>query len=407
MSNMTEDRNKQQKEILDLLFAELDISGAKYQEAEDRYNALGEWLSRPESKVSAFAPQIYVQGSFLLGTVIKPISDDGEYDIDSVCELDLKKSSLTQKQLKELVGFEVKAYAKAQSMKRPVEEGNRCWTLNYADESRFHMDVLPALPDSTSFQLLLEQHSERSDWASDMIAITDKSHHAYDVKSNDWPISNPKGYAKWFKERMRVIAQRQFSESATLLAKYASVEDVPAFTFKTPLQRAIQVLKRHRDLTYDDAPDKPISIIITTLAAHAYNNEADTVLALRNIVDNLLSSIQTKNNVLWISNPVNPFENFADKWPSHPQRQENFFKWHTEVKTYLDKLLGQSSGIQNFSESMTKLAGASTAQAVMKRYGSNISAARGQGLLKATGGAATLGVGLGGTTVLGHTFYGK
>jgi hypothetical protein len=206
---------------------------------------------------------------------------------------------------------------------------------------------------------------------------------------------------------MRVISQRQFSESMALMKKYASIEEVPAFKLKTPLQRAIQILKRHRDLTFDNSPEKPISIIITTLAAHAYNNEADTVQALRNIVDTMLNSIEHNNDILWIPNPVNPLENFADKWPAHPQLQENFFKWYREVKAHLDKLLGPSSGIQNFSESMTKIAGTTTAHAVMKRYGSNIAEIRGKGLLKATGGAATLGVGLGGTTVLGHTFYGK
>ena len=41
------------------------------------------------------------------------------------------------------------------------------------------------------------------------------------------------------------------------------------------------ILKRHRDNWSKDNPDlKPISIILTTLAARAYNGETDIVAAL-------------------------------------------------------------------------------------------------------------------------------
>lgn len=33
-----------------------------------------------------------------------------------------------------------------------------------------------------------------------------------------------------------------------------------------------------------------------------------------------------------VENPVNPEENFADKWVTHPKRKENFFKWLRKLK---------------------------------------------------------------------------
>ena len=40
----------------------------------------------------------------------------------------------------------------------------------------------------------------------------------------------------------------------------------------------MQILKRHRDGAFADRPDvKPASIILTTLAAHAYNQEETLV----------------------------------------------------------------------------------------------------------------------------------
>ena len=34
----------------------------------------------------------------------------------------------------------------------------------------------------------------------------------------------------------------------------------------------------------------------------------------------------------WVPNPVNPFENFADKWQEHPQRETWFKAWLEQVQ---------------------------------------------------------------------------
>ena len=115
----------------------------------------------------------------------------------------------------------------------------------------------------------------------------------------------------------------------------------------------IQILKRHRDIHVRqcESDDKPISIIITTLAGHAYNNEPDILTALQNIVADMPRYIQQNNEVVWIPNPVNPLENFADKWAEHPQRKENFYKWLSEVQKDLDAALEQPD-IQRAAESL-------------------------------------------------------
>lgn len=78
----------------------LDIPESYFEEARSRYQAIGNWLERDESIVSQYAPEIYPQGSFLLGTVIKPITNKDEYDIDLVCRLYLSKTTVTQKSLR-------------------------------------------------------------------------------------------------------------------------------------------------------------------------------------------------------------------------------------------------------------------------------------------------------------------
>lgn len=43
-------------------------------------------MHRDASTVRSYDPKVYVQGSFRLGTTIRPSNENEEYDIDSVCE---------------------------------------------------------------------------------------------------------------------------------------------------------------------------------------------------------------------------------------------------------------------------------------------------------------------------------
>ena len=342
---------KRFSQLLESIAKALDISDSHYEQAVRRYESIGKWLERDESKVAGYSPEIYPQGSFALGTVTKPIFETDEYDLDLVNELNLKKNEITQEVLKNLVGYEVKSYAWANNMNSPAKEGRRCWTLSYADGAQFHMDILPTIPDIESFKELLEsQGYPLSTWADSAIAITDKTLPNYSCIDPDWPRSNPKGYAAWFRSRMEI----EFNARREFLAEsmQARVDEVPEYRIKTPLQQSIQILKRHRDIMFvEDPDDKPISIIPTTLAGHAYNNESDLLDALQNIIKGMPRYILRINGRTWIPNPVNPLENFADKWQEHPQREENFYKWLGQMQQDLDKAL-ELADIPGVAESL-------------------------------------------------------
>lgn len=321
----------------------LDIPETHYKEAEERYKAVGKWLGKEDSPLSPYKPEIYPQGSFRLGTAIKPISEADEYDIDLVCELTLGKDEVSQKTLKQMVGDRLKSndtYARILDKK----EGRRCWTLVYADSAQFHMDILPAIPNRESFKrFLLEKTGSTNEWADSTIAITDKEHYNYDSIDDDWLSSNPKGYAEWFKSRMEI----RFLEVRTLVAKSlsASIENVPDYKVKTPLQRVIQILKRHRDMFFkDESKLKPGSIIITTLAAHAYENEADLLEALQNIVNGMEEQLESSTDgVAEVLNPVNPTENFADKWKDEPRLETSCRVWLKKVREDINRVMEEDN----------------------------------------------------------------
>jgi len=333
------------EEVLELLIEKLELPSLAYEKANDRYEDLGEWFNREKSLLRENNVHIFPQGSFSLGTAIRPINDDGEYDLDIACKIrnGFNKETHTQKAVKEVVGEELKLYRIAKNIHEPVTTKRRCWRLEYRDNINFHIDIVPAIPANKELKItMLEKMSsinttrEIAERASDLVmSITDDKHENYNSITNDWIISNPEGYRIWFNDQMNK------GEKGIFIEKSAQVDEIPTYNRKTPLQRSIQLLKRHRDIMFGDNEGKPISIIITTLAAKAYNGETKIHQALNNIIDNMPKFIDQAPPR--VSNPVNPEENFADKWSmdeyEHLNLEANFRLWLRQVRVDFDNLL--------------------------------------------------------------------
>lgn len=338
---MLKDTEQKYNVLLERIIDGLDIPEYKYKQAVDRYKSLSKYLKEKIKK----DVEIYPQGSMRLGTVVRPLKNgkDADYDVDLVCELQINKDETTAKRLKQDIGkaLEDNGYYKSKLDK----EGKRCWTLNYDEDDKigFHVDVLPCIP-----QNILSPATS--------LEITHKN------TDNDykWMYSNPKAYAEWFDNRKkpafdRIVNEQKRSILEKNLAFYNSIEEIPDFRVKTPLQRVIQILKRHRDFYFNGMPNekyKPISIIITTLSTHLYEQESDTYTALHNIVLKLqehsgllgLGRIVNENLAQrqlitrvygeWkILNPVEPTENFADKWHLDDNaRAKAFFEWVSKIR---------------------------------------------------------------------------
>jgi hypothetical protein len=251
------------------------------------------------------------------------------------------------------------------------------------------LDILPSLPDDEA-----EQHNRRD--AEDGIIITDR-------ELREWQHSNPKGYGNWFDERQTAL----LLEGREVMAKAAEVDvdQIPAERVRTPLRRVVQILKRHRDVKYQDNPDdKPISIIITTLAARAYQREADVYTALTGIVQATRDGVKRRDGVYWVENPVNPAENFADKWQAEPQRAVRFFEWLTQVGADLARASSQT-GFHKIAESLEPVFGREVVAKSMELYGKRFDKAHRNGALRMAGKTGTLGAV--GAVVRGNTWYGE
>jgi len=297
--------------ILAKIADELNITDTMYDKAVQSYIAVGNWIGDGLD----FTVEIMPQGSMNLGTTVRPINESDDYDIDLVCLLH-EGWQLDARTIKELVGKRLKENA---MYKKKLDEGSRCWKMSY---DGFHMDILPCVPKERLF--IKDNHTE--------IRLTHKNN---DGTYSD-KYSNPHGYKLWFINQMlnvyKNLSEKYAIENRTI------IDEVPIYKVRTPLQQSIQLLKRHRDIMFAGKDDiAPISIIITTLAAKAYNNETDLYEALHNILDNMPNYIENRNGISWVENPVMANENFADKWQHHPEKKKSFFSWLEQAK--LDLLI--------------------------------------------------------------------
>lgn len=321
--------------LFNIIVDSLDIPKSYYIKAVERHKSVGEWLCRPESKLAIFNPSVHSQGSFRYGTVVRPLLANAEYDLDNVTTLEISKTAFSQKQLKQLYGAEIIAYAKAHGMVAPTER-NRCWRLSYSDEASFHLDALPCMMEEPNVIQAIIARGVPAEWAALAVAITDKRHPEYDRITRALLSSNPRGFARWFEQRVRPWA---LSHIRLLVDQrlYASVEEVPPYEWKTPLQRSIQLLKRHRDVMFLRNPGvAPISMIITNLATHAYAGDTDLWTALTTIVREMPKFVN--QNRPRVPNPADPAEDYADKWAKNPALEENFWLWHSQLGVDMERL---------------------------------------------------------------------
>ena len=305
--------------LLDKICHQIEIPDGRYALAQERFDSIGNYLSEPGSELYQYQPKIYVQGSAWTGTTVKPPKGN-EFDVDLICQL-LVGEHYPQQAFKQLIYDRL---ARRGCYKLIMM--NRAIRVQYVDE--FHLDITPAIPDL--------------DLGPQNIKVTDK-------EVGRWKESNPKEYALWFKaigEMEPDISYKNRSQMEAL----ANIEPLPAPTLTRPLlNRIVQLEKTHRNHMFGEDKNAPISAIIATLTAMAYEHQirrgrfdsyADFVRAVVRSLPQFLTPSPNAGGVESLPNPANPFENYADKWIARPQRRTAFFHWHPKMVEHFDRILG-------------------------------------------------------------------
>ncbi len=226
-----------------------------------------ERLKRSDKAVSEYLSQNLVgfrrterQGSYALGTTIRPVKDTDEYDLDRLVYVEYDRSKMPADYIDDVYRC-LKANG---NYADKVQMNTRCVTVNYAGE--FKTDVVPCITHNGS-------------------------HFIFNRVTNDREVTDGRGFRDWFNEKNRITNGNL--KLVTRLLKY---------------------LRDHKQ-TFT-AP----SVLLTTLIGNTVDDwEWDT--DFRTIPDALLTVITRMDDFLRsrpsmpeIRNPALPTETFTRHW---------------------------------------------------------------------------------------------
>lgn len=379
--------------FLDRLCQQLELTDTQRKRAEGHYYSAGGWLGEADDPLLQ-TTEIYVQGSTAVGTNVRPIGSN-EHDVDLISLLIDGTPALPPAYVKKLIGDRLKASGRYRDI---LEEKQRCWRIVYANE--FHLDITPAIPNPYC--------PNGGELVPDKVA-------------GGWKASNPRGFRDRFIARGKLMpairVSKAFSESRVATTD-ASVEPFPVSAqFKGVLRRAVQILKRHRDVAFQnqDRSLAPLSIIITQLAAQSYeycvrafifDNELDllihTVKFMTMFIEKEVIGGRT-HYFVW--NETTEGENFAEKWNDDPGRAVAFFRWHKRVELDLTRL-ADLEGMDELTGELSQTLGEGVVRKALNDHTGMLSAARGAGrlgLVASTG----LSTSTAAAPIRSNTFFGR
>lgn len=298
---VTENKEVQMDHFLNEMAKALQLDETRYNRMITSYEAIKKWIEGDEIFFKPYKYEVYPHGSVRVFTTVKPIGKL-EFDLDIVIHFnDIYISHSPLKIYTELI----RRLNENETYKKILEKKNRVIRLNYSGD--FHMDIMPGI-QSSSFNV-------------NKIKIPD-------IDLGMWVFSNPRGFAEWFMFKANLAKE-------SLLERSLKSEKIQADNFnnKKPLQRAVQLIKRYRDIYFEnDNKYQPRSIILTTIAGQMYNGEDSIYETIENIIKRVKSSFQQEFRIK-IYNPVDNEEDFTDKWDSEPEYYEAF----KEFINHLDK----------------------------------------------------------------------
>lgn len=324
-------------ELLAITAANLELDATRKQQMESAYRAVNDVLASDEEFFNNYTINVYAQGSLLIGTTVKPLSGK-EFDLDIV--LHIEKSYLSQTP-GEIYDELYRVLSEHGTYKKLLEKKNRCVRINY--NSDFHMDILPGCIISTDNErIMIAEDSRRISWSR----------------------TNPKGYAEWFKqisekEKAHFLLTERYN---LMLEAKIETEDLPKDVYlKTPLQRTVQIVKRYRDLYYEnrDLQKSPAvsSIVLTTLLAHNHSGNLSIQESLQSAAQSLgkLAHNYKLNGELFnVYNPIDKYEdvskreNFTDSWED--KHYESFVGFVQDFAKKVDTFLNESTNQDNYNQ---------------------------------------------------------
>ena len=256
---------KNNQEFTDFLREDVDLNQGRMDRLETAVGGVNEHLKK---NLPGYQ-NMEKQGSYALGTLIKPVDDNDEYDAD----IQIVMNPNPQWEAKDYVLAINRSLADNKTYTDKLRLKTRCVTVDYAGD--FHLDVVPR------------------------VTIKGK-HYVCNRIDNKFEETDGNGYRDWFNEKNRITGGN--------------------------LKRVVRLLKHLRDHKNSFTAK---SILLTTLAGNTIRASDEGAKAVSTVADTLETVLSRMNDYLQrhpnmpeIKNPVLPTENFNRHWDQ--RRYANF-----------------------------------------------------------------------------------
>ena len=215
-------------------------------------------------------------GSYALGTLIKPVDDNDEYDAD----IQIVMNPNPKWEAKDYVLAINRTLAGNKTYANQLTLKARCVTVDYSGD--FHLDVVPRV-------------------------TIDGKHYICNRHDNKFEETDGTGYRDWFNEKDRITGDN--------------------------LKQVVRLLKYLRDHKNSFTAK---SILLTTLAGNAITSSDEGTAAVNTVVDTLDTVLSRMNEYLQqhpnmpdIKNPVLSTENFNRHWD-----QRRYANFRNRIQSY-------------------------------------------------------------------------
>lgn len=341
-----QDHDKQLDILLDAVCEKMHLPKTLREKVEKAYETIVNLIEEDEEFFKDLEPHMFPYGSYAIETTNKPWKKD-EFDLDFAVFVIYDKTKITRKDFLEKLFNLLDKHGTYQGK---IELLRFCVRIQY---NGFHLDVMPGCYPFNSNYIM----------------------EVPDMKKMKWAYRNLKGYSDWFKNKyikdekeIRLFRHYEQLGYHTLRASSEPLPQAVPYITVQPIQKAVQLIKRARDIYFDlnNLQDyKTQSIILTTLVGQFYNNENNIYDTLNNVIQKVyeLSEQFTSHTPIDIYNPVDIQENFSDKWkePGKERLYTEFLKFAAYLKEKWEELKRQETKKGRF-DLMKDLFGSGVAQ---------------------------------------------
>lgn len=355
----------------------LQLTSGRYKLAEERYHTIADTI-QDDYVFRNIKLEMYPHGSFRLKTTVRPLSSN-EYDLDFVVEIPRN----VQMTALDLYNHIYRILSNDGVHDGMVEKKSRCIRVNYAND--FHMDIMPGQVYNPYTREIIVPDRELKYWY----------HH-----------SNPIGYANWFEQQAKTQIINEMMNSIPIYERTEPIADQEIAKRLEPLRRAVQLIKRYRDIYCMKTKAEPVrSIVLCTLMGHissSYSIDLNIISDFCLYVHSLIE--ENHGRPFEVKNPV-VNEILTEKWQESKKNYMDFVRMMVSLEKDIQKLNNANTN-NEIVPLLKKMFGENVTTTVIKEQAEGLLNARNLGVLSA-GPTGLLNMEGSGLFVKKNTFYGN